>query len=143
MKSRCFVLSVMFALAAVTPNVARADSGETPPTIEGAKSVAPQDVQSILGKALVLDVRKRASYLEGRLPGAKSISSQFNAEKKAFDAAVFGPDKAVPIVIYGHGSDGWSSVYAVRSAVAAGYSDVRWMRTGWASWVERKLPVEQ
>ena len=123
--------------------VAFSQSGETPPSIEGAKTVTPADVKNILGKALVLDVRKKASYLESRIPGAKSITAHFDAEKKAFATAAFGSDKSAAIVIYGHGSDGWSAVHAARSAVAAGYSNVLWLRTGWTSWSEQKMPVEQ
>jgi rhodanese-related sulfurtransferase len=91
----------------------------------------------------VLDVRKKASYLEGRIPGAKSITAHFDREKKTFALEAFGSNKSTPIVIYGHGSDGWSAVHATRSAVAAGYTNVLWLRTGWASWTGQKMPVEQ
>ncbi len=135
----------VLSLAAVVLGspAAIAQSGEAPASIEGAKTVAPEDVKGLLGKAVVLDVRKKATYLEGRLPGAKSITGHFDAEKKSFESAAFGSDKSALIVIYGHGSDGWSAVYAVRSAVAQGYGNVHWMRTGWASWIDKKFPIEQ
>lgn len=120
-----------------------AQSGETPATLLGAKTVSSENVKEILGKAVIVDVRKKASYLEGHLPGAKSAASFYDAEKKTFDAAAFGSDKSAPIVIYGHGSDGWSAVAAVKSAVDAGFTNVRWMRTGWADWTNKKMPVTQ
>ena len=140
---RCIaVLAATICLGSVMAD-ARADSGKSPPSLEGAKTVTTDEVAGLLGKVTILDVRRKASFLEGHIPGAKSIVGQFNKERKVFDPIAFGPDKSAPIVIHGHGSDGWSAVYAVRSAVAAGYSDVRWMRAGWAEWSHKKLPVNQ
>ena len=136
MRSDQMALPLMLnSFAALVPRIA--------PALDGAKVVAPADVKSLLGKALVLDVRKKATYLEGRVPGAKSITGHFDAEKKVFDAVAFGNDKSAVIVIYGHGSDGWSAVHAVKSAVAAGYSNINWLRTGYASWADQKMPIEQ
>ena len=143
MNMRRLVAAALLLGSMQLSSIAFAQSGETPAAIAGAKVVTPADVKPLLGKALVLDVRKKATYLEGRVPGAKSITGHFDADKKAFDTAAFGADKTVPIVIYGHGTDGWSAVHAVRSAVAAGYSNVNWMRTGYASWVDQKMSVEQ
>ena len=143
MSLRTLLAFIGFATMLLQAPVAFSQSGETPPSIEGAKTVTPADIKNILGKALVLDVRKKASYLEGRIPGAKSITAHFDAEKKTFATAAFGSDKSAIIVIYGHGSDGWSAVHATRSAVAGGYSNVLWLRTGWVSWAEQKMPVEQ
>ncbi|MBM3530954.1 MAG: rhodanese-like domain-containing protein [Alphaproteobacteria bacterium] len=131
----------LFAVVALTP-AALAQSGETPSTIDGAKTVSPAQVKEMLGKAQILDVRRRASWLEGRVPGAKSIVSEFNKETKSYGPTTFGPDKSQAIVIYGHGSDGWSAVTAVKNAVGAGYSNVHWMRTGFKEWSEQKLPVQ-
>ena len=103
---------------------------ETPPTLLGAKTVTTDEVKALLGKVTILDVRRKASYVEGRIPGAKSIVGHFKSESKTFDSEAFGADKSAAIVIHGHGTDGWSAVYAVNSAVAAGYKDVRWMRGG-------------
>lgn len=120
-----------------------AQSGETPPTLPGAKTVTTEEIKALLGKVTILDVRRKASYVEGHIPGAKSIVGHFKSDSKTFDSDAFGPDKTSAIVIHGHGTDGWSAVYAVNSAVAAGYKDVRWMRGGWADWSAKKLPVEQ
>ena len=121
-----------------------AQSGETSaPTLAGAKTVTTDEVKALLGKVTILDVRRKASYIEGHIPSAKSIVGHFKSESKTFDSAAFGTDKSAAIVIHGHGTDGWSAVHAVNSAVAAGYKDVRWMRAGWADWSAKKLPVEQ
>jgi rhodanese-related sulfurtransferase len=141
MTSRILTLAFVAATLFATPS--HAQTGETPPAIDGAKTVTSADVKNMLGKALVLDVRKKATFAEGRLPGAKSITEHYDADKKTFAVAAFGTDKAKPIVIYGHGSDGWSAVAAVKSAVAAGYTNVNWMRTGWSAWSAEKMPTEQ
>jgi rhodanese-related sulfurtransferase len=131
--------SAWFGLCAAT---ALAQSGETPPVLSGAKTVTTDEVNALIGKVAILDVRRKASYVEGHIPGAKSIVGHFKPDSKTFDAAAFGADKSAAIVIHGHGSDGWSAVYAVNSAVAAGYRDVRWMRAGWAEWTSKKFPVQ-
>ena len=120
-----------------------AQTGETPPTLTGAKTVTTEEVMALIGKVTVLDVRRKASFVEGHIPGAKSIIGYFKSETKTFDSEAFGADKSAPLVIHGHGTDGWSAVNAVNSAVAAGYKDVRWMRAGWADWSAKKFPVEQ
>lgn len=143
MKARGSWLAAVLVTASLSASLSFAQSGETPPILEGAKTISTEDAKAMLGKALIVDVRKKASFAEGRLPGAKSITEHFDAEKKVFALAAFGPDKAAPIVIYGHGSDGWSAVHAVRSAVAGGYTNVLWMRTGWAAWSTSKMPIEE
>jgi rhodanese-related sulfurtransferase len=141
---RIILCTVTFLATSALLSPALAQSGETPPTLDGAKTTSTSDVKSMVGKAMILDVRKKATYLDGRLPGAKSIISFYDADKKSYDVtAAFGTDKAAPIVIYGHGSDGWSAVTAVKAAVGAGYINVHWMRTGWAAWSAEKLPTEQ
>jgi rhodanese-related sulfurtransferase len=66
-----------------------------------------------------------------------------NAQTKTFDAAAFAASKEAPLLIYGHGSDGWSAVEAARAAAAAGYRQVNWMRGGWVEWTGAGLPSEQ
>ncbi len=143
MKLRIFLSAAVMVIAGLLAPAAFAQSGETPATLAGAKTVGIADVKALLGKAVIVDVRRRASFAEGRLPGAKSAVAHYDAEKKVFALAAFGPDKAAPVVIYGHGSDGWSAVRAVNSAVAGGYTNVNWMRSGWAAWTAGKMPIEE
>jgi rhodanese-related sulfurtransferase len=105
--------------------------------------VSTAEAKALLGKALILDVRRKATYLEGRLPGAQSVAPKGEGDARAFEPAIFGPNKSAPILIYGHGTDGWSAVLAVKNAAAAGYTNVNWMREGWKAWSEEKLPTEQ
>jgi rhodanese-related sulfurtransferase len=116
-------------------------ANETPPTLPGAKTVSADEVKPLLGKALILDVRRKAAFQEGHLQGAKSITHAHNKDAKSFDLSVFGGDKSVTIVIHGHGSDGWSAVDAVNTAVKAGYTNVLWLRGGYKEWTDKGLPV--
>lgn len=139
------VCTLVFAAALATASwtLAHAQSGETPMTIDGAKTVSALEVKSMLGPdVLILDARKKAAFSEGHIPGAQSVGSAYDKEKGIFDVSVFGTDKSKPLVIHGHGSDGWTAVYAVKAAVGAGYNKVNWMRGGWAEWQAAKLPAE-
>lgn len=134
------ILTALFLAVSALPVAAQ--TGETPPSLAGATTVSPADAKKALDAgALVLDVRRRATFLEGHLPGAKSIAAQINSEQKSVDPAAFGGDKAKPIVIYGHGTDGWSAVLAVETAVKQGYTAVLWMREGFKGWQAAKLPI--
>jgi len=117
---------------------------DSPPAIEGAKVVTPSEAKSAIDAgAPSFDVRRKATFLEGRLPKAKSIAQFVNAKEKTVDVEAFTIEKSAPFVIYGHGIDGWSAVYAVESAVKAGFTKVLWMREGYSGWVKAGLPTEQ
>ena len=75
-------------------------------------------------------------------PATKSASAAVNANDKTMDTAILGADKDAVIIIHGHGTDGWSAVYAVKAAVAAGFKNVNWLRSGWADWSASGFPVE-
>ncbi len=136
-------LAIAAALAAAPWTLGHAQSGETPMAIEGAKTVSALEVKSMLGTdALILDARKKTAFSEGHIPGAQSVGSAYDKEKGTFDVSAFGPDKSKPLVIHGHGTDGWTAVYAVKAAVGAGYSKVNWLRGGWAEWQAANLPTE-
>ncbi|WP_341896211.1 rhodanese-like domain-containing protein [Ferrovibrio terrae] len=135
------VLVLLPCLAMTVP--AFAQTGETPATLDGAKTIAAADAKALLAKgAKVFDVRKKASFADGHIPGAKSASAAVNANDKTMDTAILGADKDAVIIIHGHGTDGWSAVYAVKAAVAAGFKNVNWLRSGWADWSASGFPVE-
>lgn len=135
------VLLLLPCLAMAVP--AMAQTGETPATLDGAKTIAAADAKALLAKgAKVFDVRKKASFADGHIPGAKSASAAVNANDKTMDTAILGADKDAVIIIHGHGTDGWSAVYAVKAAVTAGYKNVNWLRSGWADWSASGFPVE-
>lgn len=119
-----------------------ANTGETPPSLDGARTVSAADARALVDKgAAVFDVRRKAAYLEGRVPKAKGLAR--SSATNSFDPATFGANKDATLLIYGHGSDGWSAVDAVKTAVAAGYRNVHWLRGGWVEWSGAGLPVEQ
>ncbi len=133
--------AVLLSLTIAGALPASANTGETPASLPGAKTVTADEVKGLLGKALILDVRRKATFQEGHLQGAKSITHAHNKDAKAFDPSVFGSDKSVTIVIHGHGSDGWSAVDAVNTAVKAGFTNVLWMRGGFKEWSDKGLPL--
>jgi rhodanese-related sulfurtransferase len=124
--------------------IAAAQTGETPAAIQGAKTVTAAEAKSLMDKgSIVLDVRAAKAFGEGHLPKAKSIRAAYNDKTKEFDPASFGTNKDAVILIYGHGSDGWTAVDATKSAVKAGFKQVYWMSGGWAEWTKAGLPVEK
>jgi rhodanese-related sulfurtransferase len=136
-------IALVFSVLSFTP-VAMAQTGETPPTLEGALTVSAAETKALIDAgAQVYDARRKAAFAEGHLPKAKSISGFQNEQTKQFDAAAFGTNKQAAIIIHGHGSDGWSAVQAVKDAVAAGFGKVHWLRGGFAEWTAAKLPLEQ
>jgi rhodanese-related sulfurtransferase len=123
---------------------ATAQTGETPPTLDGVTTITSEQAKDLLAKgAKVFDFRRKTAYADGHIPGAVSGSSAYNADTKLVDAAVFGANKDQAIIIHGHGSDGWTAVAAAKSAAAAGFKNVNWLRAGWAEWQAKGFPVEQ
>lgn len=131
--------AVLFAVAVLLAPSAYAN--ETPMTLPGAKTVTADEVKGLLGKAVILDVRRKAAFQEGHLQGARSITHAHNKDSKSFDLSVYGTDKSATIVIHGHGSDGWSAVDAVNTAVKAGFTNVLWLRGGFKEWSDKGLPL--
>ena len=123
---------------------ASAQTGETPPVLEGAKTISARDAKAAIESgAQPLDVRKKASFVEGRLPKAKAIGAAKDPKTNEFNISVFGAKKDAAVVVYGHGTDGWSAVAAVNSAVKAGFTNVLWLRGGYTEWAAAGMPVEQ
>ncbi|MFY7777753.1 MAG: rhodanese-like domain-containing protein [Elstera sp.] len=136
-------LAVLISVLTFAP-LAVAQTGETPPTLDGAKTVSAAEAKTLIDAgAQVYDARRKAAFSEGHLPKAKSLSGFQNEQTKQFDPAAFGANKQAVIIIHGHGSDGWSAVQAVKDAVAAGFGKVHWLRGGFAEWTAAKLPLEQ
>lgn len=138
------LISLAAAAVFLMASSAFAQTGETPPTLPGVATVTAADAKTLIEKGgVALDVRKKAAYVEGHLPGAKSIRSAINEQTKAVDPSAFGANKDAVILIYGHGTDGWSAVDAAKAATEAGYKNVKWLRGGWSEWSKAGLPSEQ
>ena len=115
---------------------------ETPTHLDGVTIVTPDQLRSMLDQGIsVYDLRKKASYVDGHVPGAKSAASYYNATDTTLDTSFLGPNKSDRIVFYSHGTTGWKSYWAARRAVEAGYSNVMWMRGGFAEWDAGEHPV--
>lgn len=131
----CFGL----ALAAAEPAAA---AEETPTHLDGVTIVTPDELRPLLNQGVrVYDLRKKASYADGHVPGAEYAADHYDATATTLDTGLLGPDKNGRIVFYSHGSTGWKSYWAALRAVEAGYRNVMWMRGGYADWAAGDHPV--
>jgi rhodanese-related sulfurtransferase len=137
---RKFALMVVLALGI---NGAALADEDTPGTLEGTRIVSAEELRAILNQRAVkvYDLRKKASYVEGHIPGAINAARHYDEKGKALDVSVLDRDRATTVVFYSHGVSGWKSYWAAKSAVSAGYSNVLWLRGGYAEWEDKNLPV--
>jgi rhodanese-related sulfurtransferase len=137
-------LALMLMLTLGISGVALAEE-DTPATLEGTRVVSAEELRAILNQKAVkvYDLRKKASYVEGHIPGAITAARQYNEKEKALDVSVLDRDRATTVVFYSHGVSGWKSYWAAKSAVSAGYKNVLWLRGGYAEWEDKNLPVQR
>ena len=134
-------LVLCLGLYAFTANQASA-AEETPNHLEGVTIITSDELRSMLDQGVTIyDLRKKASYVDGHVPGAASAAEYYDATENRLDTSFLGPRRSDRIVFYSHGTTGWKSYWAARHAVEAGYSNVMWMRGGFAEWYEREHPV--
>jgi rhodanese-related sulfurtransferase len=134
-------LLLAFTLAAGTAAPVRA-ADETPEHLEGVTIVSPEDLRPMLNQGVkVYDLRKKASYADGHVPGAMSAAEHYDATKDTLDTGFLGSNRSERIVFYSHGSTGWKSYHAARNAAEAGYNNVMWMRGGYEDWQAGDNPV--
>jgi rhodanese-related sulfurtransferase len=127
-----------------------AEAPLTPTAIAGAEVITLQQAQALMGKAPFFDNRTAISYGKGHVKGAKPLpydqksdfTDKFDGSKDKFDLKKLPADKSAVIVFYSDGPDGWKSYKAARTAVAAGYKNVKWMREGVDGWKAKGLPME-
>jgi rhodanese-related sulfurtransferase len=139
-----WILPALFFCAALllgTPSDSVA-AEETPTHLEGVTIVTSDDLRPMLGKGVrVYDLRKKASYVDGHVPGAESAAEFYDANDTSLDTSFLSPNRSDAIVFYSHGSTGWKSYWAARRAVEAGYNNVMWMRGGYEEWSGRNHPI--
>jgi len=134
------LFAALWAGSATDSNAAE----ETPNYLEGVTIVTPDELRSMLDQGIrIYDLRKKASYADGHVPGAESAASYYNATETTLDTSLLGPNKSDRIVFYSHGTTGWKSYWAAHRAVEAGYSNVLWMRGGFAEWSAGNHPVSR
>ncbi len=123
----------------------------TPETIQGVTVVDDAWVKENLERYQVFDVRKKAEFIEGHLPGAswnhyreKSAKSpDFDETEDTFDLSKFPSDKSARIIVYCNGPRCWKSYKASVLLVRAGYTNIHWYRNGgFPGWKAKGYPVE-
>lgn len=136
-------------LALAEPTLAQ----ETPNQLKGGKVISVDEGKKLLdakGTAF-FDTRSVINFGKGHVPGAASAAykekseklADFDASKDELDFAKLPQDKGARIVFYSDGPTGWKSYKAAVLAVRQGYSQVMYMRGGFAEWTDRGLPVER
>src|SRR5512142_946095 len=85
---------------------------------------------------LLVDVRERDEWEQGRIPGAIHIP-RGNLESRVESAA---PDRAHPIVVYCQ--SGNRSVFATRTLEELGYENVVSLAGGFVDWKRSGLPTQ-
>ncbi len=120
-------------------------ANETPTSLEGVRVVSANELKTMVeqGTVRVYDFRKKASFVEGHVPGAMSGAPYYDERDTTLDTSLLPSDRNDRIVFYSHGTTGWKSYNAAKHARDAGYSNVLWMRGGYSEWAQNELPVER
>lgn len=145
------ILQAASLVLALTGSVAWA--GETPTSVPGVKVISVEEGKALAsGKgATFVDTRNAMNYGKGHVPGAVSASykekseqvATFDPSKDEFELAKLPADKNAKVVIYSDGPTGWKSYKAAVLAAKAGWKNVMYMRTGYADWEAKGLPIER
>jgi sulfur-carrier protein adenylyltransferase/sulfurtransferase len=97
---------------------------------------SPAELDSQLGRRLVIDVRERDEWDEGYIPSAHHISRGF-LELRIENLA---PDRSTPITLYCAG--GVRSLLAAKNLQELGYADVESLWGGFRAWKSDGLQIE-
>lgn len=149
--NRVLILLFAFCLLAAIAYPAIAEEVPTPTEApEGVKIIQAPEAKDMIGlkDIHIFDMRKALNYGKGHLPGA--VSLPYNWTKKGhpsertgeFEMERLPVDKNARIIFHSDGPNGWKSYYASRAAAEAGYTNVMWMRDGFAVWEEKGYPIE-
>lgn len=123
----------------------------TPTSLQGGTVVSDEQVKANFGKMKIFDVRKKAEYVEGHLPGAISVpydeksdkSVNFDAKQDKIDLSKFPSDKNEPLIVYCNGPKCWKSYKASVLLIKNGHKKVYWYRNdGFPGWKSKGYPVE-
>jgi rhodanese-related sulfurtransferase len=146
-----FLSTIVVSVALTTS--AWADKPETPTNMPGIKLINVDDARQLVSAkgAVFVDTRSAVNFGRGRVPGAVSASYKekseptpnFDASADSFEMAKLPADKNAKVVFYSDGPTGWKSFKAAVLASKAGYKNVLYMRSGYAEWEAKSLPVER
>lgn len=141
---------IVMIFVGLTVGVANAKKPATPSSLDGVSIVDADWVKANAGKIQLYDVRKKAEYVDGHIPGAINVwyhekskkTADFDASKDRFDLAKFPSDRNVPVIVHCNGPRCWKSYKAAVTLIEAGYKNVYWFRGGWPEWKSKSYPTE-
>lgn len=146
-------LVLIAALQCALLPTAWADDPATPTALKGGKVITVDEGGALLKAkgATFVDTRSTVNFGKGHVPGAVTAAyreksdkvENFNASVDSFDFEKIPADKAAKIVFYSDGPTGWKSYKAAVLAIQKGYTQVMYMRGGFADWTAKSLPVER
>ncbi len=130
-------------LAMVLGLASHAAAEDTPKNLNGVTVVSAQQAKALLrdGSVRIYDVRKKATFVEGHVPSAANAAHAYDDAENRLDMTKLGDTPSTPVLIYSHGPDGWKSYWSAKSAAAAGFTTVYWMRGGMVEWEAERLPM--
>ncbi len=127
---------LLFALATVTS----AGSVEGPETVDGATTIDVAEATRLFeNEVTFIDVRKDKDWEAGRVPEAYHLDVKKNFTEESLAKVV---KKDETVVLYCNGIKCLRSSLAAKKAVAWGYTDVKYFRTGFPAWKGAGNPVE-
>jgi rhodanese-related sulfurtransferase len=118
-------------------------------SVAGAVTASAVEIGGMMGdtgaRVVIIDVRPRAAFAKGHLRNAKNLQVRYSdvLREHVFDKSALGADKSAQIVIYGAGDRDPAAAAVVRKALSEGYSNVIWMRGGFADWIAARLPASE
>jgi len=122
----------------------------TPNQLDGVKRITATQATELASRgALLVDVRTEREYNNRHARGAVLVPYSEKSQKEPqFDgsldsfAGLAKLDRNRPVVFMCNGPECWKSFKASRTAFAAGFKDVYWLRGGVPEWVKTELPTE-
>ena len=144
------VISLILPLAMLSPSTPAEEP--TPTTLKGGKIVAVDEAKAMLDQksTAFFDMRNILNYGKGHIPTAAALpykgesenKPDFDSSKDKLDLSKLPSGKNAKVVFYSDGPTGWKSYKAAVIAIKAGYSNVMWLREGYAGWVAKGYGVE-
>lgn len=129
------------------------DAPPTPTTLKGGKVITAEEGGALAKSkgTTFVDTRSTLNFGKGHVPGAIGAAYKEKSEKvenfdgsiDQFDFSKIPTDKAAKIVFYSDGPTGWKSYKAAVLTIKQGYTNVMYMRGGFADWTAKNLPVER
>jgi rhodanese-related sulfurtransferase len=128
--------TLLFTMASVSV----AGGVEGPVTVDGATTIDAKEARNLFeNEVAFVDVRKDKDWEAGRVPEAYHLDVKKNLTEESL-AEVIKKDETV--VFYCNGIKCLRSGLASEKAVAWGYTDVKYFRTGFPAWKGAGNPVE-